>query len=211
MSRGRRRKGAAEGRPAGARPRFGLLLVLLLGLLSGLLLVAGCTPKRVLRHPPHGRGGTGPEAASELPPPAGHGRMQQPKRPRDPVQELRLGYRAAEMAHQQLNKPYQWGAEGPEKFDCSGLVYYVFGSLGVQLPRVSRDQAQVGHKVTRKELQPGDLVFFVTRGKRINHVGIYIGDARFIHAPSRHNPVRSDSLNNSYWRRCFQFGRRISG
>jgi hypothetical protein len=190
---------------------LGLLLVLMVG---------ACAPKRVQRGsdglvPPDGEsfpGEPGTPPGPPLPEPEARGKVVFP-RPQtgDPVQQLRLGIKAATLVQEQLDKPYQWGASGPERFDCSGLVYYVFGSLGVDLPRVSRDQARVGDKVTLGSLQPGDLVFFITGGSRINHVGIYIGDARFVHAPSRHNPVRSDSLNNAYWRRRFQYGRRISG
>ncbi len=128
-----------------------------------------------------------------------------------PVSNLMLGLKAATLAREQLDKPYQWGAQGPEKFDCSGLVFYVYGSLDVDLPRVSRDQARHGQEINKSELQPGDLVFFITSGKIINHVGIYTGNSRFIHAPRRYSPVRYDSLNNAYWRRRFQFGRRIQG
>lgn len=192
----------------------GILLLLLV------LVLGGCTPKRVQRGsagpvPPRTTPSPGAPTTppgSPLPNPEAHGKVAlPPSRTGDPVQQLRLGLKAATLVQEQLNKPYQWGAAGPEKFDCSGLVYFVFGSLGVNLPRVSGDQARVGDKVPLSALQPGDLVFFITGGARINHVGIYIGDARFVHAPSRHNPVRSDSLNNAYWRRRFQYGRRISG
>ncbi len=120
-----------------------------------------------------------------------------------------LGPQAVTLAKAQLGKPYQWGAAGPNKFDCSGLVQYVYLNLGVALPRVSGQQAGAGVHVDRKDLQPGDLVFFKLSGTRIDHVGIYVGKGRFIHAPSKHNPVRVDSLNNSWWRRKFKGGRRL--
>ncbi len=202
-------------RPPGPRALGVGLSLLLLVLLAG-----ACAPKRV-RHGsaepvPPGRevapGAPSGPPGSPLPDPVARGRVKVPRQQTaTPPRSPRLGLKAVSLAKAQLNKPYQWGAAGPEKFDCSGLVYYVFGSLGVSLPRVSRDQAQVGDKVALRGLQPGDLVFFITKGRRINHVGIYIGHARFVHAPSRHNPVRTDSLNNAYWRRCFQFGRRVSG
>ncbi len=206
--------------PDELRPtRFSTLVMGALALMLVVPLVA-CAPKRVQRgSAPLIPEGELPVDDGLLPPPEAHGRVDVPEvgdpetDPADAgesLENLRLGIEAAELARLQLNKPYQWGAHGPEKFDCSGLVFYVFGSLGVNMPRVSRDQARLGSKIGRSQLQPGDLVFFITQGKRINHVGIYIGDQSFIHAPSRHNPVRSDSLNNSYWRRCFQFGRRIS-
>jgi cell wall-associated NlpC family hydrolase len=120
-----------------------------------------------------------------------------------------LGPRAAVLAKAQLGKPYQWGAAGPDRFDCSGLVQYVYSNLGVALPRVSGQQAGAGVPVDHKDLRPGDLVFFKLNGSRIDHVGIYVGGGRFIHAPRRHNPVRSDSLNDSWWRRRFKGGRRV--
>jgi len=120
-----------------------------------------------------------------------------------------LGPRAVELARAQLGKPYQWGAAGPHKFDCSGLVQYVYSNLGVALPRVSGHQASAGVHVDRDELRPGDLVFFKLSGKRIDHVGIYVGKGKFIHAPRKHNPVRTDSLNDSWWRRKFKGGRRV--
>ena len=122
----------------------------------------------------------------------------------------RLGFDAAALAKDQLGKPYQWGAAGPEKFDCSGLVMYVYDNLGVKLPRVTGEQAYAGVHVDREDLQPGDLVFFRLSGSRIDHVGIYLGHAKFVHAPRKHQPVRTDSLNDSYWRGRFKGGRRLS-
>ncbi len=189
--------------------------MLALFLLGGTLW--GCAPKRVLNgsvqsQPSKSKTPPAESAAPReaLPQPEAHGKIIQPQ-PDDPVKSLGLGIKVATLAREQLNKPYQWGATGPEEFDCSGLVYYVFGSLDVALPRVSRDQARKGRLVKRSQLQPGDLVFFITSGTVINHVGIYIGGSRFIHAPKRYSPVRYDSLNNSWWRRRFQFGRRIQG
>ncbi len=120
-----------------------------------------------------------------------------------------LGPRAVELAKDQLGKPYQWGAAGPDKFDCSGLVQYVYSNLGVQLPRVSGQQAGAGVHVDREDLLPGDLVFFRLSGTRIDHVGIYVGRGKFVHAPRKHSPVRFDSLNNAWWRRKFKGGRRV--
>lgn len=120
-----------------------------------------------------------------------------------------LGRQAVDLAKAQLGKPYQWGAAGPDKFDCSGLVQYVYSNLGVSLPRVSRQQAERGQPVGNADLQPGDLVFFRLSGSRVDHVGIYVGKQRFIHAPNRHSPVRTDSLNDSWWRGKFVGGRRV--
>ncbi|MCY6370241.1 NlpC/P60 family protein [Clostridium ganghwense] len=90
--------------------------------------------------------------------------------------------------------PYVWGANGPNSFDCSGYVKYVYAHFGVRLPRVSRDQARVGTYVSRSNLQPGDLVFF---GKgRIHHVGMYVGNGCYIHAPRTGDVVKISSLSS---------------
>ena len=110
-----------------------------------------------------------------------------------------------------LGTPYRWGGESPENgFDCSGLVGYLYRSvLGVDLPRVSRQMATTGQQIERTALVPGDLVFFGRRG-RVNHVGIYVGEGRFLHAPSRGKDVRVDSLTSSYWSGRFMQGRRVA-
>jgi cell wall-associated NlpC family hydrolase len=188
------------------------------GLLAGVLLMlvlTGCSPKRVLRAtPPEAlpdpeyRGATG-NSSLESSTARGSG-IRSPEPPgAEPLTGSRLGQAAAALAREQLGKPYQWGAEGPDKFDCSGLVIYVYSELGVDLPRVSGQQAYAGTHVDRKDLQPGDLVFFRLNGSEIDHVGIYVGRSRFVHAPRRYQPVKTESLNNSYWGRKFTGGRRL--
>jgi murein DD-endopeptidase len=111
-----------------------------------------------------------------------------------------------------LGTPYRWGGESKEEggFDCSGLVGYVYRSvLGMDLPRVSRQMANTGQAVDRAALVPGDLVFFGLRG-RVNHVGIYMGEGRFLHAPSRGKVVRVDSLSSTYWSGRYLEGRRVA-
>ncbi len=104
---------------------------------------------------------------------------------------------------------YRFGGATPQGFDCSGLIYYTASKyMGVQLPRVSSSMANVGQSVSRDELQPGDLVFFNTRGFRNSHVGIYLGNNEFLHAPRTGSSVRVEKLSN-YWSQRYNGARRI--
>ncbi len=96
------------------------------------------------------------------------------------------------MLDKHLDKPYVWAEEGPDAFDCSGLTYNIYGEMGVDLPRVARDQAKVGQKILFKDLIYGDLIFFGStnkRSQRITHVGIYLGNGWFAHASSKQRKV----------------------
>ena len=115
-------------------------------------------------------------------------------------------------ARNHLGKRYVWGAVGPKRFDCSGFTSYVCKKSGIAIPRTSIKQGKVGVKVRRQELKKGDLVFFDTSKRRrgyINHVGIYIGNQKFIHASSAKRKVVISSLNKSFYKARFKWGRRV--
>lgn len=99
-----------------------------------------------------------------------------------------------------LGTPYRYGGSSPRGFDCSGLVYYSHRQAGIPVPRTALEQRRQARPVSRQTLQPGDLVFFRLEGSKVNHVGIYAGDGRFVHAPSSGKSVSMASLDNPYWR-----------
>lgn len=105
--------------------------------------------------------------------------------------------------------PYAWGGATPRGFDCSGFTHYVYAQHGVSIPRVAVRQYRVGDAVSRRELQPGDLVFFSTIAPGPSHVGLAIGDGRFVHAPSERGEVRVENLSARYWQRRYLGARRI--
>lgn len=112
---------------------------------------------------------------------------------------------AVETAYAQLGDPYQWGADGPDSFDCSGLTMFSYAAAGVSLPHSSRLQSEMGVYVSRDELQPGDLVFSYDP---VSHVALYVGDGQIIHAYSSGSPVSLDPLDP--WG-AYNFSRRIAG
>lgn len=116
-------------------------------------------------------------------------------------------------AYSQLGTPYKWGSTSRSNggYDCSGFVTYVYKSKGVSLPRTSRDMSRAGQSVSTKNLKSGDLVFFKTgRSSRINHVGMYVGNGKFIHSSSGQGGVRIDSLNSGYYSRKLVTARRVA-
>lgn len=110
-----------------------------------------------------------------------------------------------------IGLPYRFGGTSPTSgFDCSGFMQYVYKeTANINLPRTSSSMAQVGEKVSRDELQPGDMVFFSHSGGRISHVGMYIGEGRFIHSPSTGKSISITALNSGYWANKFVTARRV--
>ncbi|SHH12746.1 Cell wall-associated hydrolase, NlpC family [Thermosyntropha lipolytica DSM 11003] len=123
---------------------------------------------------------------------------------------LIAGERIIEFASRYLGTPYRYGGNSPGGFDCSGFVYYVFDQFGISLPRTAAGQFQNGVAVSREELMVGDLVFFSCYSKGIDHVGIYVGEGRFIHSSSpRSGGVIYSSLNEAYYARSYVGAKRI--
>jgi cell wall-associated NlpC family hydrolase len=106
---------------------------------------------------------------------------------------------------------YRFGGTSPETgLDCSGLVLNVFrNAIGLDLPRTASEMARMGETIKRQELKPGDLVFFNTMRRAFSHVGIYLGDGQFVHAPSSGGKVRVESMGSSYWAGRFNGARRL--
>jgi len=110
-----------------------------------------------------------------------------------------------------MGSPYRYGGTDPSRgFDCSGLVNYVFReAAGARLPRTTGSQAAASRRISRGNLREGDLVFFNTLGRPNSHVGIYIGDGRFVNAPSSGGSVRIDSMDNPYFAKRFDSARTL--
>ena len=133
-----------------------------------------------------------------------------------PLQSARnaFGGKASELVMQAmglLGVPYKRGGTSEEKgFDCSGFVRYMYEkSVGLVLPRRAEDQAKATEEISRSELKPGDLVFFNTLKRTFSHVGIYVGDGKFIHAPRPGKAVRVDDMREAYWQKRFNGARRV--
>lgn len=115
-----------------------------------------------------------------------------------------------DLAASLVGRPYVWGAEGPNAFDCSGLTHYVFQQIGIDLPRRAINQSEFGDRTRR--LARGDLVFFSTDTRRslVTHVGIYEDGGTMIDASKSYGRVRRDNLNDEYWVARFMGARRVT-
>ena len=110
-----------------------------------------------------------------------------------------IGAKLVAEAKKHLGKKYVWGATGPNTFDCSGLTQYCHKKLGISIPRTSLAQSNGGKSVSKSNLQMGDLIFWKTTSAKVGHVGMYVGNGQFIHAPNSRSVVKIDSLSNSYY------------
>ncbi|MGL4912940.1 MAG: NlpC/P60 family protein [Romboutsia sp.] len=130
-----------------------------------------------------------------------------------PIPQSEVIKKAIEIAKSKLGCKYIWGAEGPNTFDCSGLIYYVFKTnLNIDVPRVSKDMSRYGKTVGIKDLQPGDLLFFDTDGvndSNVTHVGMYLGNGEFIQASSGSNMKVVISKLEGYYTKQFVNAKRI--
>jgi hypothetical protein len=152
-------------------------------IISTMLLISGCTPDEFPKHPDYA--------------------IHKPK-----VKCKACRANLDRMVKQLQGSPYVWAEEGPDYFDCSGLTYYLYGSMGIELPRTAREQAKVGKKVAFKDLKYGDLLFFATGKNRhkITHVGMYLGNGWFTHASTTKSKV---IYSNIYKSRYFKSRLRI--
>ena len=133
--------------------------------------------------------------------------------PTNPVRGAHPGATAAALALAMsfAGTPYVWGGAKPGGFDCSGLVYYVFGQQGLTLPRVAEDQAKMGTYVPQSQLQPGDAVFFADSSGYIHHMGLYIGGGKMLHAPQTGDVVKVSDITTGYYASQYAGARRYSG
>ncbi len=119
------------------------------------------------------------------------------------------GEKAAKTAVSMIGRPYKYKGDSPAGFDCSGLVRYSYLTAGVEVPHGTEQLVQVTVPVNIKSRKKGDLLFFNENGKKASHVGIYIGNNKFVHAPSTGGKVREDRLADPYWKKSFLEARRF--
>lgn len=189
-------------------------------LLSAVTLATACTPMHSryahqnpqYQHPYPPQQQYAPPGYQQSQPPqqqyAPPGYQQSPPPQQNYSPALGARRNVVELAFQQLGTSYKYGGDSPrEGFDCSGLMTYVHQqAVGLKLPRTAAQQRNRSKTVRYANLQPGDMLFFKT-GSRTNHVGLYIGDRKFIHAPNRRSRVQITTMDNAYWHSKFvKFG-----
>lgn len=132
-------------------------------------------------------------------------------RPAGNIASTQVSDQAAVHAKSMIGTRYRYGGSHPGKgFDCSGLIYYSYKKAGANVPRTTKSQYRASRPVSLDRLRRGDLLFFNQEGKRSSHVAIYVGNNRFVHAPSSGKRVRMDSLSSRYWRRHLASARRFN-
>ncbi|MHB8742524.1 MAG: C40 family peptidase [Sulfuricaulis sp.] len=120
-----------------------------------------------------------------------------------------LASHAADQALRMVGRPYRYGGNTPKGFDCSGLVQYSYGRVGVTLPHGTEGLRRRSRRISRKHLARGDLIFFSLQGKKSSHVAVYIGGGRFVHSPSHGKKVYVSGFDDPYWRTHFTEARRL--
>ena len=135
----------------------------------------------------------------------------QAETPRAATRSKKLNPTRAEIlkaAYRSIGIDYRWGGNTPrEGFDCSGLTKFTHKNVNLSIPRTALEQSKASRTINRKDLKPGDMIFFRTSGKKVNHVGIYVGDGKFIHAASGGGKVTLDDLRRAYWQqRLVKYG-----
>ncbi|MGB1010928.1 MAG: C40 family peptidase [Thiolinea sp.] len=159
-----------------------------------------------------------PQQLNHYQPPANHyqpqartWRQQQPAN-RAPMHLSAARQKILQIANRQMGIRYRWGGNTPRQgFDCSGFTKYAMRGSNITIPRTAAEQSRASHTISRGQLRPGDMIFFKTKGRRVNHVGIYLGNGRFIHAASGGGKVMTDDLRKSYWqKRLHKYGTFLS-
>ena len=141
-----------------------------------------------------------------------HAITAEPLPPAEVQLKSRIGDEIAVRAISMVGLPYRYGGADLDGFDCSGLVYFIYRDLGIDVPRTAVDQQRAALLVERRHLQPGDLVFFRTRGRHVSHVGVYVGEDRFVHAPQTGKSIELRSLDDQYYGpRFVAAGRLVKG
>lgn len=110
-----------------------------------------------------------------------------------------IAAKAAEIALSMQGQPYRYGGASPTGFDCSGLVQYAYRQAGASIPRTTTQQYRRVRQRHLHQLEPGDVIFFRTKSAKASHVGIYVGNDRFVHALNADHPVRVDRIDQGYW------------